>query len=398
MKQAEDLKRWMKENLHGDPVIWAVVVGLSLLSILAVYSASGSLAFRYSESTEHYLLKHAALVILGMVGMFYAHKLDYRYYSKLSRMGLLVAIPLLLFAYFFGPNINDSKRWIVIPLINQQFQPSDLAKLALIANVAAMLAKRQAKITSANWKETLLPVMIWCGLVCGLIALSNVSTAVILLATCMLLMFFGRVPMKFLAALLVVGVMAGSVALAVGSRGKTALARIERFMDRTNLDYQTEQSFIAIANGGLFGRGMGKSHQKNFLPHPYSDFIYAVILEEYGMFGGVLVLFLYLVLLYRGMMAVASSSNAFGGLLSAGLSFLLAIQAMLNMAVAVGLVPVTGQPLPLVSMGGTSLLFTGISFGIILSVSRGEISGSLSTAKVKNRVPPKGNVLREQVA
>ena len=256
MKQAEDLKRWMKENLHGDPVIWAVVVGLSLLSILAVYSASGSLAFRYSESTEHYLLKHAALVILGMVGMFYAHKLDYRYYSKLSRMGLLVAIPLLLFAYFFGPNINDSKRWIVIPLINQQFQPSDLAKLALIANVAAMLAKRQAKITSANRKETLLPVMIWCGLVCGLIALSNVSTAVILLATCMLLMFFGRVPMKFLAALLVVGVMAGSVALVVGSRGKTALARIERFMDRTNLDYQTEQSFIAIANGGLFGRGI----------------------------------------------------------------------------------------------------------------------------------------------
>jgi cell division protein FtsW len=398
MKQAEDFKRWMKENLHGDPVIWAVVVGLSLLSILAVYSASGSLAFRYSESTEHYLLKHAALVILGMVGMYYAHKLDYRYYSKLSRLGLLVAIPLLLFAYFFGPNINDSKRWIVIPLINQQFQPSDLAKLALIANVAAMLAKRQAKITSANWKETLLPVMIWCGLVCGLIALSNVSTAVILLATCMLLMFFGRVPMKFLAALLLVGILAGSVALAVGSRGKTALARIERFMDRTNLDYQTEQSFIAIANGGLFGRGMGKSHQKNFLPHPYSDFIYAVILEEYGMIGGIAVLFLYLVLLYRGMMAVASSSNAFGGLLSAGLSFLLAIQAMLNMAVAVGLVPVTGQPLPLVSMGGTSLLFTGISFGIILSVSRGEISSSLSNVKVKNRVPLKGNVLREQVA
>jgi len=396
MKQAEDLKRWLKENLHGDPIIWAVVVGLSLLSILAVYSASGTLAYRYSETTEHYLLKHGALVILGMVGMYYAHKLDYRYYSKLSRLGLLVAIPLLLFAYFFGPNINDSKRWIVIPLINQQFQPSDLAKLALIANVAAMLAKRQAKITSANWKETLLPIMIWCGLVCGLIALSNVSTAVILLATCMLLMYFGRVPIKFLGALLVVGLLAGSIALTVGSRGKTAFARIERFIDRTTLDYQTEQSFIAIANGGLFGRGMGKSHQKNFLPHPYSDFIYAVILEEYGLIGGVLVLFLYLVLLYRGMMAVASSSNAFGGLLSAGLSFLLAIQAMLNMAVAVGLVPVTGQPLPLVSMGGTSLLFTGISFGIILSVSRGEISGSLSVTKTKNRVPPKGNVLREK--
>jgi cell division protein FtsW len=236
--------------------------------------------------------------------------------------------------------------------------------------------------------------LFWCGLVCGLIALSNVSTAMILLATCMLLMYFGRVPLKFLGALAVVGLLAGSIALTVGSRGTTALARIERFLDRTKIDDQTQHSFIAIANGGLIGRGMGKSNQKNFLPHPYSDFIYAIILEEYGMMGGMFVLFLYLVLLYRGMLAVAKSNNAFGGLLSAGLSFLLAIQAMLNMAVAVGLVPVTGQPLPLISMGGTSLLFTGISFGIILSVSRGEVSTSLSVSK--NRVPSKGNVLREK--
>jgi cell division protein FtsW len=394
MKKAEDIKQWMRTNLQGDPIIWLVVTGLSLLSILAVYSASGSLAFRYSESTEHYLLKHGALVALGIVAMYWAHKLDYRYYSGLSRIGLLVAIPLLLFAFFFGPNINDSKRWIVIPLINQQFQPSDLAKLALIANIAAMLARRQSAITRANWKETLLPILFWCGLVCGLIALSNISTSLILLATCMLLMYFGRVPVKFLGILLLVGVLAGTLALALGSRGKTAVGRIERFLDRTNLDYQTEQSFIAIANGGIIGRGMGKSHQKNFLPHPYSDFIYAVILEEYGMAGGMGVLFLYLVLLYRGMLAVANSNNAFGGLLSAGLSFLLAIQAMLNMAVAVGLVPVTGQPLPLVSMGGTSLLFTGISFGIILSVSRGDVSGSFAVSK--NRVSPKGNVFREK--
>jgi cell division protein FtsW len=241
-----------------------------------------------------------------------------------------------------------------------------------------------------------MPILIWTGIVIGLITLSNVSTAAMLLITCLLLMYFGRVPMKFLGMLVIVGVLAGSVAMLIGSRGKTAFARIERFLDREELDYQTEQSFIAIANGGIIGRGMGKSHQKNFLPHPYSDFIYAVIIEEYGMLGGLTVLFLYLVLLYRGMMAVASSSNAFGGLLSAGLSFLLAIQAMLNMAVAVGLVPVTGQPLPLVSMGGTSLLFTGISFGIILSVSRGEISGSLSVSK--NRVPSKGNVIREPQA
>lgn len=394
MKQAEAIKNWMKQNLHGDPIIWAVVVALSLLSILAVYSASGTLAYRYMESTERYLLKHSALVLLGMVAMFYAHKLDYRYYARLSRLGLLLAIPLLAFAFYFGPSINASKRWIVIPFINQQFQPSDLAKLALIANVAAMLAKRQAKIASANWKETLLPILGWTGVVCFMITLSNVSTALMLLVTCMLLMFFGRVPVKFLAALVLVGVLVGSLAMALGSRKKTAIARIERFMDRTDLDYQTEQSFIAIANGGIWGKGMGKSHQKNFLPHPYSDFIYAVIIEEYGMLGGLLVLLLYLVLLYRGMLAVANSSNAFGGLLSAGLSFLLAIQAFLNMAVAVGLVPVTGQPLPLVSMGGTSLLFTGLSFGIILSVSRGEIDTRLTVSK--NRVPPKGNVIREK--
>jgi cell division protein FtsW len=339
-------------------------------------------------------LKHTFLVALGMTGMYYAHKLDYRYYSGLAKMGLLISIPLILFAYFFGPNINESKRWIVIPFINQQFQPSDLAKLALISSIAAMLAKRQSKISSAGMKEAILPILIWTGIICGLIALSNISTAAMLLVTCMLLMYFGRVPVKFLGMLLAVGILAGSVAMVLGDRFETGLARIERFLDRSKLDYQTEQSFAAIANGGILGQGMGKSHQKNFLPHPYSDFIFAVIIEEYGMAGGLFTLFFYLVLLYRGMLAVSKSSNAFGGLLSAGLSFMLAIQAMLNMAVAVGLVPVTGQPLPLVSMGGTSLLFTGISFGIILSVSRGDVSPSLSVSK--NRVPPKGNFMREK--
>lgn len=394
MKAAEDIKLWMKENLKGDPIIWGVVIGLSLLSIAAVYSATANLAFKKSESTEHYLLKHSMLVIAGMVGMYYAHRIDYRNYAWLSRLGLMVSILLILLAYFFGPNINESKRWLIIPFINQQFQPSDLAKLALIANVAAMLAKQQSKITTANWKETLLPILLWSGAVCGFIALSNFSTAFILLITVMLLMFFGRVPVKFLGALALVGLMAGSLAYTFGSRGETALVRIEGFLDRTAIDYQTQNSFIAIANGGLIGKGPGKSNQKNILPHPYSDFIYATIIEEYGMLGGLVVLFLYLVLLYRGMLAVSNSSNAFGGLLSAGLSFLLAIQAMLNMAVAVGLVPVTGQPLPLVSMGGTSLIFTGLSFGIILSVSRGDMDPSLSVSK--NRVPPKGNSFREK--
>jgi len=395
--KAEEIRNWLRTNLHGDPVIWGVVAGLSALSVLAVYSASGSLAYRYSVSTENYLMKHGFLVILGLVFMYLAHKVDYRYYMGISRLGLYVSIGLLLFAFFFGPSINDSRRWIVIPFINQQFQPSDLAKLALVASVAGMLARRQTRITSANWTETLLPILFWCFIICGLIALSNISTAAILLGACMLLMFFGRLPLKFLAVLFAVGLAAGAIAMAVGMRGKTAESRIERFFDRSNLSYQAEQSFIAIANGGLLGRGMGKSHQKNFLPHPYSDFIYAVIIEEYGLLGGFVVLFLYLLLLYRGMLAVASSKNAFGGLLSAGLSFLLAIQAMFNMAVAVGLVPVTGQPLPLISMGGTSLVFTGISFGIILSVSRGETDPRLSAPR-KNVSPQTGNTYRAQGA
>ena len=397
IQRAEQLRNWLRTNLHGDPVIWGVVAGLSALSILAVYSASGSLAYRYSVTTESYLFKHSLLVVAGMVCMYFAHKVDYRYYIGMSRLALLISIALLLFAYLFGPSINDSRRWIVIPFLNQQFQPSDLAKLALIANVAAMLARRQTRITTDNWTQTLFPILAWCGLICGLIALSNISTAAMLLGACLLLMFFGRLPMRFLASLLLVGMFAGGAAMVVGMRGKTAIARIERFLDRSTFDYQTEQSFIAIANGGLIGKGMGKSHQKNFLPHPYSDFIYAVIIEEYGMLGGLTVLFLYLVLLYRGMLAVASSNNAFGGLLSAGLSFMLAIQAMFNMAVAVGLVPVTGQPLPLVSMGGTSLIFTGISFGIILSVSRGEIDPRISGG-VKKVSPQSGNVFRAQTA
>jgi cell division protein FtsW len=397
MQRAEQIKTWLKDNLKGDPVIWGVVCGLSALSILAVYSASGSLAYRYSVSTENYLFKHSLLVVLGLVCMFYAHKLDYRYYAGISKLALFASVGLLAFAFFFGPSINDSRRWIVIPFLNQQFQPSDLAKLALIANVAAMLAKRQSRITTANWRETLGPILGWCFVICSLIAISNISTAAMLLGACLLLMFFGRLPMRFLGMLLLVGILAGGVAMVIGMRGRTAISRMENFFDRNNLPYQSKQSFIAIANGGLFGRGMGKSHQKNFLPHPYSDFIYAVIIEEYGLVGGMTVIFLYLVLLYRGMLAVANSNNAFGGLLSAGLSFMLAIQAMFNMAVAVGLVPVTGQPLPMVSMGGTSLIFTGLSFGIILSVSRGEIDSRISGSK--NRVSPQtGNVLRAQSA
>ncbi|MCH7514004.1 MAG: FtsW/RodA/SpoVE family cell cycle protein [Bacteroidetes bacterium] len=378
------MKEWAEKNLQGDPVIWVIVMILSILSILVVYSAVGSLAYRNMEVVEIYLIKHTALVVLSLFAMWVAHKIDYRYYSRLSRFALLVSVPLLLFAWQSGTTINEASRWITIPVIKQVFQPSDLAKLALIASLASMLSKRQQNI--GDIRESLIPILIWIGIICGLIAMTDLSTAALLFATCMLVMFIGRVPVKYLAMLVLVGFMVGAVAMSFGQRGETARNRIASFLDKTEMPFQAEQAHIAIATGGVFGKGPGKSGQRNFLPHSYSDFVYAIIIEEYGMVGGIVILMLYLVLLYRGMRAAFNSERAFGGLLSAGLSFAIVIQAMVNMAVVVGLGPITGLPLPLLSMGGTSLFFTGISLGIIQSVARGEVdyTWDQNTGEVKN--------------
>jgi cell division protein FtsW len=237
-----------------------------------------------------------------------------------------------------------------------------------------MLAKRQQNIEDI--KDSLIPILFWCGIICGLIALTNMSTAVLLLLTCMLIMFIGRVPMRYLAMLMFVGVLFGALAFKFGVRGGTVKSRISDFsavvQGDKELPFQARHARIAVATGGVTGKGPGNSDQRNILPHPYSDFIYAIVIEEYGMIGGVVVVVLYLVLLHRGMKAAYNSERAFGGLLSAGLSFDLVCQAMVNMGVVVGLGPITGQPLPLVSMGGTSMVFTGLALGIILSVSRGE--------------------------
>ncbi len=366
-----EFKAWIDRNFKGDPIIWGIVILLSLFSILVVYSATGSLAYKYAGgNTEIYLIRHSMLILVSLVVMWFAHKIPYRKYAVYARLGVLISIPLLLVTYLFGSNINEANRWITIPVINQAFQPSDLAKLALIAAIAGMLARRQNNIT--DFKSTFVPVMFSIGLICGLIALANFSTAILLLITSLLIMFIGRVPVKYLAMVLLIGILGLTAAGLTGQRGATFIARIEAFMDKDEIPFQAEQSYIAIATGGIGGKGPGNSEQRNSLPHPYSDFIYAIIIEEYGLIGGFSVLFLYLALLYRGMRIVANSNKAFGGLLSAGLSFALVIQALVNMAVAVGLGPITGLPLPLLSMGGTSLVFTGISLGIILSVSRGD--------------------------
>ena len=387
------LKAWIDEHFKGDPIIWAIVILLSMFSILVVYSATGTLVHATKDpDTELYLFRHSKLVLASLVVMWLAHKIPYKKYALYARLFMFLSIPLLAVTYLFGSNINDANRWLMIPVINQGFQPSDLAKLSLIAALAAMLAKRQGNIK--DWKGTLLPITISIGVICGLIGMANMSTAILLLLTCLLIMFIGRVPAQHLALVVTVGIIGLSIAMMTGQRRETFLSRIDTFLDSKNDDskvpFQAEQSYIAIATGGITGKGPGNSEQRNTLPHPYSDFIYAIILEEYGMVGGASVLFLYLALLYRGMRIVANSNKAFGGLLSAGLSFALVIQALVNMAVAVGLGPITGLPLPLLSMGGTSLIFTGTALGIILSVSRGdhqeEAVAATEGTKVGNRL------------
>jgi cell division protein FtsW len=364
------VKIWADNNLQGDRVIWAVVFALSLISVLVVYSSIGTLAYKRTESPESFLIKHTLTVIFGIAAMWFAHRVDYRYYSKLSKFALWISIPLLIYTFTHGVSINDAARWIHVPIIGS-FQPSDFASLALIVNLASMLSKRQQNIDDI--KDSLIPILFWCGMICGLIALTNLSTSVLLFLTCMLIMFIGRVPTKYLAMLLFVGVLFGALAVKFGVRGETARNRITNFMNGDELPFQAKHARIAVATGGVTGKGPGNSDQRNILPHPYSDFVYAIVIEEYGMIGGVVVIVLYLILLHRGMKAAYNSDKAFAGLLSAGLSFDLVCQALVNMGVVVGLGPITGQPLPLVSMGGTSMVFTGLAVGIILSVSRGEL-------------------------
>lgn len=367
------VKVWADKHLQGDKVIWAVVFALSMISILVVYSSIGTLAYKRSSSPEELLIRHTFHVLIGLTAMWFAHRVDYRYYSKLSRYALWACIPLLIYTRFAGISVNDAARWIAVPIVGS-FQPSDFASLALIVNLASMLSKRQQNIEDI--KESLIPILFWCGMICGLIALTNMSTAILLLGTCFLIMFIGRVPAKYLAMLLFVGLLFGALAFQFGDRGGTMINRIKDFaafvQGEKEPQFQAKHGYIAIATGGVAGKGPGNSDQRNILPNPFADFIFAILIEEYGMIGAIVVIALYLTLLHRGMKGAYNSERAFGGLLSAGLCFDLVCQAMINMGVVVGLGPITGQPLPFISMGGTSMVFTGLSIGIVLSVSRGE--------------------------
>jgi cell division protein FtsW len=384
------------QRTKGDKVIWALVILLVLSSLLVVYSATGSLAYKlYRGNTEVYLFKQITFIILGMAVIYFAHRVNYTIWSKVAYFLFIISIPLLIYTLFFGVRMNEGSRWIRLPIINMTMQTSDLAKLALFMYVSRQISKRQNVIK--DFKQGYLPLIIPVGIVCALIAPANLSTALLLGASCLLLFFIGRAKTKHL--LITIGIacipiviliiaavvrhnspgdeLTGSKKTSSGlfARADTWINRVEGFMygskQSTDDDaYQVTQAKIAIAKGGLVGVGPGNSTQRDFLPQAYNDFIYPIIMEEYGLIGGAFILFIYLVFLWRSIRIFKRCPYAFGAFLALGLSFTLVIQAVANMAVSVNLFPVTGVTLPLVSMGGSSFLFTCFAIGIILSVAR----------------------------
>ena len=359
----------------GDRTIWIVVLLLSLLSILAVYTSTGTLAYsKQGGDTEHYLIKHTTLVLTGLALMYITHLANYRIFSRIGHLAIWVAAPLLVATLMSG-EINDASRWLTVPVINASFQTSDLAKLALIIYLARSLSRKQEQIK--EFKQAFVPLMIPIFITCGLILPANFSTAALLFATSMVLLFIGRVNVKYILALAGIGIVSFALFIVIAlnfdlpGRIGTWKARIENFRSgKGEGNYQAAQAKIAIASGGLIGMGPGKSEQRNFLPHPYSDFIFAIILEEGGVLTGSFVVLLYLILFLRVIRMVRYSPQTFATFLAVGCMLMLLFQAFINMAVAVNLFPVTGQALPLVSMGGTSIWFTSIAIGIILCVSR----------------------------
>ena len=362
-------------ELRGDRTIWMIIAVLSIVSVLSVYSATGSLAWAArGGNTTSYLLRHSIMLGFGLFLAYLCHLVHYRRYQQMAPFMLLISIPLLALTLLFGQSINQASRWIEIPIISFSFQPSDFAKLALVVYIAKAMTKKQEYITS--FKDAFLPIIVPVLIVCALIAPANLSTALVLFVTCVALMFVGRVSTKYIFLLGLLGVVVFAGLIVIGRfapemvRVDTWVARVQDYLHNPDGGYQVQQAKIAIARGGIFGAGPGNSIARNFLPYSHADFIYAIICEEYGLIGGLLILGLYVMLFFRTVKMVTKSPKAFGAFLAIGLSLMLTIQALANIAVSVHLVPSTGLTLPMISMGGTSLVFTSIALGMILSVSK----------------------------
>jgi cell division protein FtsW len=392
----EGMRSQLVYRTRGDKYIWGIVVVLSLISILVVYSATGSLAYKmYKGNANVYLFKQLSFTVIGLIGIYILHRINYTFFSRVATLLFYISIPLLLYTLVFGAKINEGSRWIKLPIIHLTVQTSDFAKLALFMYVSKLLSKKQAVIK--DFKKGFLPIVFPVFVICALIFPANLSNALLTGATSLLLMFIGRVSFKhilltIIVALIPVGFIVTVAMLTYDGKVKeditkpiaaekiksvgrvgTWIKRVQDFMyaDELESPYQVQQAKIAIANGGiLVGLGPGNSQQRNFLPQAYNDFIYSIIIEEYGLLGGAFIIFIYMVFLFRCISIFRRCPYAFGAFLALGLSFTLVIQALANMAVNVNIVPVTGVTLPLVSMGGSSFLFTCAAIGIVLSVAR----------------------------
>jgi len=392
----DGMKGELVSRTRGDRYIWGILLILSLISILVVYSATGSLAYKMNKgNTSMYLFKQLSFTMLGLLIVFFLHRMNYTVFTKVASILFLLSIPLLLYTLFFGTRINEGSRWIKLPVINLTLQTSDLAKLALFMYISRLLSRKQEVIK--DFKTGFLPIVVPVLIICALIMPANLSNALLTGATSLLLMFIGRISFKHIALTILVALIPISIIVMIAVithtnttadvTGKKAIAekmksvgrfgtwvgRVQDFMysNEKDIPYQVQQANIAIANGNIFmGLGPGNSRQRNFLPQAYNDFIFSIIIEEYGLLGATFIVFVYLLFLFRCIQIFRRCPYAFGAFLALGLSFTLVIQALANMAVNVHLLPVTGVTLPLVSMGGSSYLFTCASIGIILSVAR----------------------------
>ena len=390
---------WLAKTFKGDKAIWGLVALFMFYSLLAVYSSSVGVAFmKYEGNTTYFLRSQFFMLVLSLIIIVVVHYLPYRIYFSMAGLILIGAVILLILTYAFGSRVNEATRWLLIPGTGFRLQTSDVAKVALVLYLARSLARYQNELNNFMLvtRQLLFPVAI----ICGLILPENLSTALMIFGMSMIIMFIGRVPVRFLLAYIGMGV-AGVIlfAMILSAVSKTNRVevwknRIENYFsgktDETGGDYQSNQAKIAISTGGLFGKAPGKSTQRNMLPQSNSDFIFAIIIEEYGLlFGAIPLILAYMILLFRGITIAKKCETAFQAFLVMGLIVMIMIQAMLNMLVAVGLFPVTGQTLPMVSWGRTSVLMMSFSIGAVLSVSR------VVNAKIKNEELPEDDVTDE---
>ena len=365
------MQNFIDKYLKGDKVIWTVIILLSLYSIVMAYSSSSNLAFRIAGgNVAPYLIKHTLIILIGIILIIYLQFFPYKYFSRLSQIGIFVSIILLFITLLFGVSKGNASRWIM------GFQPSDFAKLVLILYISRMLTTKQDEIK--DFKKGLLPILWPVLVICGLILPADFSTAALLLIVCFTMIFIGGAKIKHLVSIVGTAVVGFLFLILLNMAFPGLLPRVDTWEKRImsygsgdkQENYQAEMAKRAVANGFLFGKGPGRGHVKNDLYSAQSDFIYASSIEEFGsIFGGIGLLLLYMILFFRAIRIMNKVDSKFAFYLVFGLSFMLIFQSFINMGVGVNLFPVTGQPLPLISMGGTSILFTCISLGVILNVS-----------------------------